>query len=42
MEHISLDGVIHSSGEDNFPFSDWTAAYRIRLWAESNELKPRH
>jgi dihydrofolate reductase len=28
MEHISLDGVIQSSGEDNFPYSDWTAAYR--------------
>jgi dihydrofolate reductase len=28
MEHISLDGVIQSSGEDNFPYSDWTAPYR--------------
>jgi dihydrofolate reductase len=27
-EHISLDGVIQSSGEDNFPYSDWTAPYR--------------
>lgn len=28
MEHISLDGVVQSSGEDNFPYSDWTAPYR--------------
>ena len=28
MEHISLDGVIQSSGEDKFPYSDWTAPYR--------------
>ena len=28
MEHISLDGVIQSSAEDNFPYSDWTAPYR--------------
>jgi dihydrofolate reductase len=31
IEHISLDGVIqHSSGpgEDDFPYSDWTAPYR--------------
>ena len=28
MEHISLDGVIQSSGEDNFPYGDWTAPYR--------------
>jgi dihydrofolate reductase len=28
IEHISLDGVIQSSGEDGFPYSDWTAAYR--------------
>jgi len=28
MEHISLDGVIQNSGEDNFPYGDWTAAYR--------------
>ena len=27
-EHISLDGVIQSSGEDNFPYSDWTVPYR--------------
>jgi dihydrofolate reductase len=28
MEHISLDGVIQASGEDDFPYSDWTAPYR--------------
>jgi dihydrofolate reductase len=28
MEHISLDGVIQSSGEDGFPYGDWTAPYR--------------
>ena len=28
MEHISLDGVIQASGEDGFPYVDWTAPYR--------------
>jgi dihydrofolate reductase len=28
MAHISLDGVIQSSGEDGFPYADWTAPYR--------------
>lgn len=29
MEHISLDGVIqHSADDDDFPCSDWTAPYR--------------
>jgi dihydrofolate reductase len=29
MEHISLDGVIqHSADDDGFPCSDWTAPYR--------------
>jgi dihydrofolate reductase len=29
MEHISLDGVIqHSVDENDFPYSDWTAPYR--------------
>jgi dihydrofolate reductase len=29
MEHISLDGVIqHSADDDDFPYSDWTAPYR--------------
>jgi dihydrofolate reductase len=29
IEHISLDGVIqHSADENDFPYSDWTAPYR--------------
>ena len=28
FEHISLDGVIQASGEDGFPWADWTAPYR--------------
>ena len=29
MEHISLDGVIqHSADDDGFPYSDWSAPYR--------------
>ncbi|WP_254426835.1 dihydrofolate reductase family protein [Rhodanobacter sp. C06] len=29
MEHISLDGVIqHSDDDDGFPYADWTAPYR--------------
>jgi dihydrofolate reductase len=29
IEHISLDGVIQHSADDNaFPYSDWTAPYR--------------
>src|SRR5690242_12427280 len=29
FEHISLDGVIqHSADDDDFPYSDWTASYR--------------
>ena len=29
FEHISLDGVIqHSTDDNNFPYSDWTAPYR--------------
>jgi dihydrofolate reductase len=28
IEHISLDGVIQSSGEDGFAYPDWTAPYR--------------
>ena len=29
IEHISLDGVIqHSHDDDAFPYSDWTAPYR--------------
>src|ERR1700722_15879720 len=28
MAHISLDGVIQTSGEDDFPSADWTVPYR--------------
>jgi dihydrofolate reductase len=28
IEHISLDGVMQSSGEDGFPYAEWTAPYR--------------
>ncbi len=28
IEHMSLDGVIQSSGEDDFPYSNWTVPYR--------------
>ena len=28
IEHVSLDGVMQSSGEDDFPYADWTAPYR--------------
>ena len=29
MEHISLDGVIQQSADDDdFPFSEWTVPYR--------------
>jgi dihydrofolate reductase len=28
FEHISLDGVIQHSADDDFPYSDWTAPYR--------------
>lgn len=29
IEHISLDGVIqHTADENNFPYGDWTAPYR--------------
>ncbi|HEX7158070.1 MAG TPA: dihydrofolate reductase family protein [Edaphobacter sp.] len=29
FEHISLDGVIqHSADDDDFPYADWTAPYR--------------
>ena len=28
FEHISLDGVIQSSAEDNFPYANWTTPYR--------------
>lgn len=28
MEHMSLDGVIQTSGDGDFPYGDWTAPYR--------------
>jgi len=28
FEHVSLDGVIQNSGENGFPYIDWTAPYR--------------
>jgi dihydrofolate reductase len=40
MEHISLDGVIQSSGEDSFPYTDWTVPYRTP--AGRDELLARH
>jgi dihydrofolate reductase len=36
MEHISLDGVIqHSADDDDFPYSNWTAPYRTPAGAEA-------
>jgi hypothetical protein len=35
IEHISLDGVIQNSGEDNFPYGDWTAPYRTPAGREA-------
>ena len=35
VEHISLDGVIQASGEDDFPYSDWTAPYRTPAGREA-------
>ncbi|MFE0019623.1 dihydrofolate reductase family protein [Amycolatopsis sp. NPDC059021] len=36
IEHISLDGVIqHSADEDGFPYSDWTAPYRTPAGGEA-------
>ncbi|MDQ6769755.1 MAG: dihydrofolate reductase family protein [Gemmatimonadota bacterium] len=35
IEHISLDGVIQSSGEDDFPYVDWTAPYRTPAGREA-------
>lgn len=28
IEHISMDGIIQSSDEDNFPYGNWTMSYR--------------
>jgi dihydrofolate reductase len=36
VEHISLDGVIqHSADDDDFPYSDWTAPYRTPAGREA-------
>ena len=36
FEHISLDGVIQTSGEDgDFPYGDWTAPYRTPAGREA-------
>jgi dihydrofolate reductase len=40
MEHISLDGVIQSSGEDDFPYAEWTVPYRTP--AGRDELLAAH
>jgi hypothetical protein len=44
MEHISLDGVIqHSADDDGFPYSDWTAPYRSPAgWAREALLCGRN
>jgi dihydrofolate reductase len=47
FEHISLDGVIqHSADENNFPYSDWSGPYRtpagrdllVAMYGESFDL----
>ncbi|MDM0110796.1 dihydrofolate reductase family protein [Variovorax sp. J22R133] len=40
MAHISLDGVIQASGEDDFPYAEWTAPYRTP--AGRDELLAAH
>ena len=40
MEHISLDGVIQASSENDFPYADWTAPYRTPAGRE--ELLAAH
>jgi dihydrofolate reductase len=36
LEHISLDGVIqHSADDDDFPYGDWTAPYRTLAGREA-------
>ena len=35
IEHISLDGVIQSSGEDNFPYGNWITPYRTPAGLEA-------
>jgi hypothetical protein len=42
MEHISLDGVIqHSADDDNFPYNDWTAPYRTPRRPRRNHRRLR-
>ena len=43
IEHISLDGVIqHSADDDDFPYSDWTAPYRTPVAGTlSSRVAPR-
>jgi hypothetical protein len=49
IEHISIDGVIqHTADDNNFPYGDWTAPYRtpsgrdavIAAQGESFDLSP--
>lgn len=35
IEHISLDGVIQHSVDDDFPYSDWTTPYRTPAGREA-------
>ena len=35
IEHISLDGVIQSSGEDGFQYGNWSTPYRTPLGLEA-------
>jgi len=35
IEHVSLDGVIQNSGENNFPYGDWAAPYRTPAGREA-------
>jgi dihydrofolate reductase len=40
MEHVSLDGVIQASSEDDFPYTDWSVPYRTP--AGRDELLAAH
>jgi dihydrofolate reductase len=35
IEHVSLDGVMQSSGEDDFPYANWTVPYRTPAGREA-------
>ena len=42
IEHISLDGVIqHSADDDDFPYSDWSAPFRTPAGREAVMCKIR-